>query len=275
MLRRPKCGLVHYSGFLIYNYQEVTSTNALLMKAGYDGAKSGTVVQAKTQTAGKGSKGRSFYSPKGGLYFSVLIRPGAKVNASQLDNMQLICPELTPEDCTLITPMVACAVADGIEHYTGRPMEIKWVNDIYFRSKKVAGILTESAVDKYGDRYYVIGIGVNVNPPEDGFPEEFADNTTTLFDEETEMHVPVVIRNSILLHLGAHFQKLHSKVFLVDYRRRSNILNHPVNVIPLDGTQPYIAKAIAIDNQAHLVVKNSSGKEITLNAEDVKVLPNS
>jgi len=273
MLKRPMCGLIHQNGFLIYSYYEVTSTNELLMQAGKEGAKSGTVVAAKTQTGGKGSKGRSFYSPLGGIYLSVLIRPGTKENASTHDDVPPICPYLTAEETQLITPAVACAVADAIHDISGRKVGIKWVNDIYIGGKKVSGILTESGVDVNGERFYVIGIGVNMYPPEGGFPEEFARNTTTVFQKEEYPVFNTLTKDFILESINNRLNQIRGRDFLYDYTRLSVVLGYTIEVHPLNGDEPYLAEAVRIDHNARLVVKTPTGELRTLNSEEVKITP--
>ncbi len=271
MLKEAKCGVIHQNGFLIYSYDSVTSTNDLLMQVGKEGAKSGTVVTAKTQTAGKGSKGRSFYSPPSGLYLSLLVRPGSTENASAGDSLPPICPELTVAETMLITPAVACAVADALEKVSGSQMGIKWVNDIYLTGKKVCGILTESGVDEDGNRFYVIGIGINVSSPDGGFPEDFAATATALFPEEPSAETRSSLINLILENINNRLNQIVNKSFLPDYRRRSVVLGNPVTVHPLNGDEPYPAEAVMIDDDARLVVRTASGELKTLNSEEVKI----
>ncbi len=272
MLKIPKGGLIDENGFLIYTYKEVTSTNDLLMEVGREGAKSGTTVVARSQTAGKGSKGRSFYSPDTGFYISTLIRPGATENASTVDGAPPICPPLSVDECSLITPAVACAVRDAICHILGgAPVGIKWVNDIYFTGRKVAGILTESVVDKDMNRFYVIGIGVNIAPPEGGFPEEFADTATSMFRSEPSPATRVNLEYWILRNIRRRLNQIRSREFLYDYRRKSVIIGYTVVVTPLDGRESYLAEAVNIDHNARLIVKKANGELVTLNSEDVKM----
>ncbi|MCD7771081.1 MAG: biotin--[acetyl-CoA-carboxylase] ligase [Oscillospiraceae bacterium] len=273
MLKRPKSGCVHYEDFKIYAYNKVTSTNDLLVKAGKEGAKAGTVVLAKQQTAGKGSKGRSFYSPLSGLYMSVLVRPGSSVSASLNSTGRPICPELSPEDALLITPATACAVADAIQNYVYRKVGIKWVNDIYLDLRKVAGILTESCVDYAGDRFYVIGIGVNVFPPEDGFPEEFAYKTTTVLKKKYDPFDLVLLRASILDNLVVRLNQIPGRKFMQDYGRRILNLGDAVIVTPCNGDKPYLALAYGLDKDAHLVVYTANDEKVVLNSEDVSIVP--
>ncbi|MCD7822738.1 MAG: biotin--[acetyl-CoA-carboxylase] ligase [Oscillospiraceae bacterium] len=276
MLKTPICGIVHYRGYRLYCYDKVKSTNELLMKEARRGYKSGTVVCALEQTDGKGSKGRSFYSPVGGMYLSVLLRPGSTANASYVrGNFRQICPSLSPEDTALITPAAACAVADAMGSLSERVTGIKWVNDVYIEGKKVAGILTESAVDDNGDRFYVVGIGMNVFPPDDGFPDELTDTATSLFRRRINPGFDagdmIVLRRRLLDNLRNRLHQITPRWFLDDYRQYSIVLGKDVIVTPLDGTEPYSAKAVNIDNRAQLVVRTESGDLRTLNAEDVSL----
>ena len=137
---------------------EVTSTNTLLKAQAEQGAPEGTVLIAESQTAGKGRLGRHFTSPPGtGIYFSLLLRP-----------------HCTAEKSLFITTTAAVAVCEAIEQVTGLNPQIKWVNDIYLNEKKVCGILTEASVDfeNGGLNWAVLGIGINIAVPKEGFPEE-------------------------------------------------------------------------------------------------------
>lgn len=141
--------------------KSLDSTNAEALRRAVDGAPEGTVIVAEEQTAGRGRRGRSFFSPAGtGIYLSILVRPA-----------------LAAERAHLLTCSAAVAVAEAIEACAGVDASIKWVNDVYCRGKKVAGILTEGSFDLEGGvlQHAVVGIGVNVRPPHAGFPAEIAE----------------------------------------------------------------------------------------------------
>ena len=109
--------------------QTVSSTNTLLRQRAEEGAPEGLVLAAVEQTAGKGRQGHSFFSPPDtGLYLSLLLRP-----------------KLSAQDALLLTTCAAAAVALAIEACAGVEAQIKWVNDVFCRGKKVCGILTEAA----------------------------------------------------------------------------------------------------------------------------------
>ena len=136
--------------------QTVSSTNTLLRQRAEEGAQEGLVLAAVEQTAGKGRQGHSFFSPPDtGLYLSLLLRP-----------------KLSAQDALLLTTCAAAAVALAIEACAGVEAQIKWVNDVFCRGKKVCGILTEAALDleSGGLQYAIVGMGCEPLPPGRGVP---------------------------------------------------------------------------------------------------------
>lgn len=128
----------------------VDSTNTRLRELAERGAPEGTVVTALAQSAGRGTGGRSFFSPAGeGLYLSVLLRP--RVELSQL---------LT------LTGRAAVAVRRGVERACGAPCAIKWLNDLRLNGKKLCGILTELSP---GLDFVIVGIGINLTQSAETF----------------------------------------------------------------------------------------------------------
>ena len=109
--------------FAITVYSEVTSTNTLLREAAENGAPEWTVIVAESQTAGRGRRGHSFWSPEGtGLYLSVLLRPALP----------------TAEVIPLLTPAAAVAAARAIEAISDRQADIKWSTTSTATTKKSA-----------------------------------------------------------------------------------------------------------------------------------------
>lgn len=133
----------------------VDSTNTRLKALAAEGAEAGTTLLAEEQTGGRGTRGRSFQSPRGdGLYLSVLLRPKAPM-----------------AELLTLTGWAAVAVREGIERVCGAPCEIKWLNDVYLNGRKLVGILTElSFLGESGEPDYVVtGIGVNVSQTREAF----------------------------------------------------------------------------------------------------------
>jgi len=131
----------------------VDSTNTRLKELASQGAPEGTLLLAETQTAGRGTQGRTFFSSRGeGLYLSLLLRPNVGIN-----------------DLLTLTGRIAVAVLEGIRAACSAPVSIKWLNDIYLNGRKVCGILTELAPNLTD--YVVIGIGINVSQQARAFDE--------------------------------------------------------------------------------------------------------
>lgn len=242
--------------FDIEVFKTLDSTNNMLKTMASGGAKEGKVVISEEQTAGKGRMSRSFYSPAGsGLYISLLLRP-----------------KFGPEESTFITTAAATAVARAIETISGGDSKIKWVNDIYCNGKKVCGILTEASVnlETGGLEYAVLGIGVNVNPPERGFPEDIKNIASSIFDRiQNTGDVRSRLAAEILKNFWVYYQRLGEKTFLKEYKVRSMIVDQDIMV--LQGASSKKAKALEIDDSCHLIVEYEDGSRETLSSGEVSI----
>ncbi len=133
--------------FSLHSYPSITSTNDLVREMARNGAPSGTVVFAEHQSSGRGRRGREWFSPFAkNLYFSLLWRFS---------------------DCSQglagLSLAIGIAIADALCLLGFDEIELKWPNDIYYRGRKLAGILLEMSGDPTADGYVVIGVGLNVN----------------------------------------------------------------------------------------------------------------
>lgn len=233
--------------------EEIPSTNTALKELARRGAPAGTVLIARRQTAGRGRMGRSFYSPDGtGLYLSALLRPD--------------CP---PGEALNVTVAAAVAACKSGEQVCGNPLGIKWVNDLYRDGKKVCGILTEGETDpKTGRLNFVIcGVGFNVCPPENGFPEELSAIAGSLCDR---------FDPSLRISLAGAFLKefrqaltADPKAVIDEYRNRSILIGR--SVFAPDGAFPGEATVLTVDGGGGLVLRFPDGTERTLTAGEVSV----
>lgn len=235
-------------------YKTVTSTNDLAKQYALDLKPEGTVIVAREQTAGRGRKGRSFYSPMStGVYISVLLRP-----------------ELTAEKTLYITTAAAVAVAKAIEKISGKEAKIKWVNDIFVDGKKVCGILTEGAIDFETGKmqYAVLGIGVNIKKPENDFPSEIQNIAGSVFDT-TDKEVSSIIVAEILNNFMNYYKNLASKPFYEEYKKRMFLIGKHLTVY--SGKDSYPAVAIDLDKELSLIVKDENGNIKKLNTGEVSI----
>lgn len=236
--------------------EEVGSTNDEMKKAALSGEKEISILIAHSQSAGKGRKGRSFYSPENtGIYMSFLLRP-----------------KYTPEECTLLTTMAATAAARSIEKVTGKKTQIKWVNDVFMEGRKVAGILTEASfsADKKGLDFAVVGIGINITPPADGFPDEISDIAGTVLSDGTKL-----IKNRLIAEIinsfVENYNTLPQREYLEHYRKRLFFLGQEITVLEADRT--YKATAIDVDSMCHLIVKLPDGTGKVLYGGEISIKP--
>ena len=157
-----------YSNGRIFEFDELDSTNEeakRMIRAEDDPSRLfGSIVTSRSQSSGKGRRGRGFYSPGTGSIYATFILP-------------------PPEDFSeqVITPLAAVAVCEAIEKTTSYKPGVKWVNDVLVGGKKVCGILAESIPGAV-----VLGIGVNINLPDEDVPEELKGVVFSLWLDEAE-----------------------------------------------------------------------------------------
>jgi BirA family biotin operon repressor/biotin-[acetyl-CoA-carboxylase] ligase len=154
-------------GTVLHRLESVPSTNDEARDLIRAGAAHGTVVVAEEQTRGRGTKGRTWHSPRGlGLYASFILR---------WDN------PAGPGGSFPLLPLAAgLAAAEAVLESTGVELRLKWPNDIVRDRKKLGGILTESVFRAGAPGYAIVGIGLNVNHEEGDFPPGLRPAATSL-----------------------------------------------------------------------------------------------
>ena len=239
--------------YRIHSVETVKSTNSSVKALAKDGAPEGYVLVANGQTNGRGRLNRVFFSPKGtGLYLSILLRPD--------------CP-LPPYALTCLS---AVALIDTIADFQ-IPCEIKWVNDVYANGKKAAGILVESAMDQDGSCLYaVVGIGVNLFFPKDGFPANIAETATALFSSAPDPEVRKLFLKRLLLRFKRYYEQLPEITFFESYRDHLTGIGSKVLVSEPDGMR--YGTAVGIDRDFRLIVRYEDGTESSLDRGEVNLL---
>lgn len=264
--------------FSIFEYDELDSTNdeakRLVKKAVLEGQKEpspsslsldelyGSVVAARRQSAGKGRRGRAFFSPGGdSIYASFILRP----------------PERPGEQP--ITAFAAVAVCEAIERTTPCNPGIKWPNDILIDGKKVCGILAETVPDAV-----ILGIGVNINLDENDLPESLRGTAGSLrLDAETRERFFDALVESVFRCTEDNKNRplcpnknrplcpISASALMDEYRARSILIGKPVHVLRGDGKAP--ATAIGVADDGSLVVQYEDGAVTALRSGEVSVRP--
>lgn len=231
----------------------IPSTSTHLKCCAEEGAGEFSVLFAKEQTAGRGRITKSFISPKGGLYFSIVLRP--------------IMP---PSDIVFITSAAAVAVARAIEAVAQKSPKIKWVNDIYIDDKKVCGILTEGKLNPTTKQfdYIILGIGLNVFTPKNSFDEQTQKIADSLFKTKQRADTYLLLAQHILDNFNRYYKNLQNKEYMDYYISNSYLTGKTVTF--LKDNETHTARALRIDENANLVVEEN-GREIRLFHSEVSI----
>ncbi len=234
-------------------YDTLPSTNYYLKSRGRNEDER-LIIVAKTHTQAHGRFNRKFYSPKDcGIYMSFLLKPKS-----------------AGFDATLITSAAAVAVARATEALSGKKTQIKWVNDILISGKKICGILTEGSINPTNGslEYVVLGIGINVFLPQNGFDDEIKDIAGYVF-EKNDPVLKKRLTQEIIDNVFYCYNNLDKKEFLKDYRQKSVVIGKRITVIKGNGTKT--AKAILIDDDCRLKVEYSDKTTEFLQSGEISI----
>lgn len=230
----------------------VGSTNAVLK--GRAGAAAGTVLIALEQRAGRGRAGRSWLSPRGGLWLSALVPP---VGPS--------------EQASCLAPVTGLSLAEGLAEGYGLPVQVKWPNDLWLHRRKLGGILIE--LSSRGARLdpLVVGVGINVNNP---LPAEVVPPPISLRQALGRALPLEEVAARVLDALAAGLERFRREGFEPFRERwaRWSALEGRI-AFRRDG-QWHAGRVLALDELGRLVVETEAGP-VRLTAEDVHLLGSS
>lgn len=234
----------------------INSTNTFCKKIGEKGFIKDTIVISDTQSDGKGTKGRTWISPKGkGLWFSMLLKSSIELKY-----------------INFLTILTSTALHNTFLDF-GINTEIKWPNDIYLNSKKLCGILTESKISNNKVDYIVIGVGINVNLELSDFNDELKNKATSLLISTGKYFRRGEILNKFLENFYKQYNALingNKDKILKIYRNNSLILNREVNLEYKNS----IRKVIPIDilEDGALLIKNLNNSNEKIISGEISII---
>lgn len=199
--------------------KETSSTNDDIKQYLSEGEN--TVVCAERQTEGRGTKGRSFSSERGGVYLSFLR----------------FYENFPASEAFAVMTHAAVSVCRTVEEFGISP-EIKWCNDVLVKGKKIAGILIENILSGGFLRASIVGIGLNVTNPLNGL-EDIAVSMGELLPSPPPAER---VRDSLIAHLA-------QESGLSDYLHYIRFLNRPIRVTEGEHTFLAIAREILPDGR--------------------------
>lgn len=217
----------------------------------------GTLIVAGRQTAGRGRFGHTFESPpQGGLYMSLVLRPKTDITKFQM--------------ITIAGAVAVCLAIEDLYEDSRDNIKIKWVNDIFFHEKKIAGILTEAVTNfESGEIDSVVtGIGVNVSTKK--FTPAASEIAGSIFDDEL-----LFSRDQLCARIADYVMKFSedlSSPDLINLYRQRSLLRRGERITFIKDEKKFTARVKGIDDLGGLVIENENGLEEVLRSGEVNTI---
>ena len=228
----------------LYIFNEVGSTNTLAKYLSENDIENGSIIISEKQNAARGRSGKSWESPLGGIWLSIILNPN--VDSSKIH---------------LITLATGVAVAKSLKRIGIENPEIKWPNDIMINGKKVCGILTEAITKFNSIKIVIVGVGIDANLSIEDLPEELQ-NTTTTLENELEKKVD---ENKLIRIFLEEFERIyeiysHEKYeeILKDWRKFSYSIGKIVEV-KKPKNKSYDGYVVGISKDGGLIIEKYDG----------------
>ena len=244
-----------FIGRRLHVYDTVSSTNDVARALALEGAEEGTVIIAEAQTRGRGRAGREWFSPRGGLWFSIILKP--KIKAREVSR---------------ITLTVGVAVTAALNRQFNLNAEVKWPNDVLVNGRKVCGVLTESVTCDETVKMVVVGIGLNANVTLEKFSRSLRESATTLKEELKKEVSLEPLLCEIFYHIESEYVVFLKEGFaqvLSEWKALAAFIGKHVEVTVVGGKFSGVAEDV--DEYGSLIVRLSDGSVKRVVAGDVKV----
>ena len=234
-------------GKRIYYFEEIDSTQNFAQQIALDKKENGTIVIAEKQTAGRGRLDRKWTSPKGGIWFSLIIHPKFDVSTS-----------------TLVPIAGAVALAKSIKTALDVDVSVKWPNDITLDGKKVAGMLVDASFQANSIDHFILGIGINfdidsikIEKRLSKSPNFYGVNSLRKKDDDTP---PKILLREFLVQFEKILIQLNKgeKTKIVkEWTKKADKIGKKITINTLEGKISGVAQGI--DNDGGLKLKTSKG----------------
>ncbi len=241
---------------VVHVLDEVDSTNDEAVRRLSAGEATPFVILARRQTKGRGRFGRVWHSEAGNLYSSFAFRP-----------------EVEPARMQTFTLWMGVNICELIAKFCRTSPGIKWPNDILFDGRKAGGILTEARMDADRIRDLVFGLGLNLTPPEGGWPAEIADRAISI-GEHTKQPIDA---NRFAAALTGRVFSAYQKFIDGDYTKTFADLWHSYDLLSgrtitlVQGSRKITGTAKGIDDEGSLLLKPASGPTERFRAGEVTI----
>jgi BirA family biotin operon repressor/biotin-[acetyl-CoA-carboxylase] ligase len=240
---RISCGLqTKIVGSELHYFQEVESTNQVASSM-TESCPDGTIVLAEVQTKGRGRLARSWASPPGGIWMSVVLKPALPLSQAYRVNMAM-----------------SLAVARALFSLYQLEGKIKWPNDILIGGRKISGILLEVRAELDRLDYVIAGVGLNVNLDPSQLPAEC--NATSVSDQLGYEVSRTELVQEILCGLDEAYINLEKEEIAEDWRGLSDTIGRYVRISSLEGDLE--GEALGLGEDGSLLLKTEKGLQRVL-----------
>lgn len=239
-------------------FEETASTNDLARDRARSGGHEGETFMALKQTQGRGRLGRHWESPAGkNLLLSILLRPACSL-----------------QDASLLPLVAGAAVFDTFSSIVPekRLLTLKWPNDVYYKDRKIAGILCEMESEAESVRYVICGAGMNINSEEEDFPPEIrnrAISLKTITGHQTPLPVIAALFLNALEKRYQSFLKEGPAGLIGFCNDHSYLKDKKVLFDSPEGLLSGVARSLS--PQGHLLVETHEGLLIPVFSGDITV----
>jgi len=220
----------------IHHFKETGSTMVVARELAKKGVEEGTIVIAESQILGRGRLSREWFSPRGGIYFTIILKP-----------------KISPAYAPRINLMASVAVAKAIRKLYGLKAELKWPNDVLIEGRKVCGILAEMEAEVDAVNFVNLGVGINVNASVSKYEKTATSLRAELGREVSRRQ----FFNTLLTEIAAQQSLLTGNGLLEEWRSLSATLNREVRVVA--PGEEIIGRAIDIDASGALILRGEDG----------------
>ena len=274
-------------GRRIITLGEIPSTMDVARGLASQGGEEGLVVFAEFQGAGRGRLGRRWVSlPHKDLLFSVILRPGAPRAAGPVKGSAS-----NGAGDHLLTITAAVAVARCIREAEGLQGLIRWPNDVIIKEKKVAGMMVEGSFGAQGlarlrrgargaqgpsgdyGNFYILGVGINVNTPEQETPERLKATSTTLRVEKGAALDRTLLARKMLKYLDHWYlisQANEVEEIARAWRDLSSILGKRVKL--LEEGKEFAGRVLDLSPEMGIMLELDSGAQRLFQSQRVTLL---
>ncbi len=238
-------------GWVVTGREVTGSTNDDAKELARAGAPGLTAVLASRQTGGRGRLGRTWESPSGGVYLSVVLRP-----------------EIAPHEAAPLAPVCALGVARGVERLGVPEAAVKWPNDVMLEGGKLAGVLVEVSAESDALEWAVIGVGLNVRRPEVGaagaaYLAEAPGGQTVRLPEAAAALLECIVEAVADMEAGG-FGSLRT-----EYEGRMAFLGAAAVVRDRSGATVASGSIAGVDDEARLLLRDAAGGTRAVTAGEV------